>query len=103
MAAQQNCWIAKNVSIFFLLLKELEEPRGKGRNRMKRCVLEVVVQGNSCHDKFSPSLLLKTQLFLIRTELLVFAIAHSIAKTKDFKSFYKGILQCNYEMPHTGI
>lgn len=102
MAAQQNCWIAKNVSIFFLLLKELEEPRVKERNRMKRCVLEVPMCSNETAVSTN-SLLLKTQLFLIKAELLVFAIAHSIAKIKDFKPFYKGTLQCNYEMPHTGI
>lgn len=39
----------------------------------------------------------------IKTELLVFAIAHSIAKTKVFKPFYKGIVQCNHEMPHKAL
>lgn len=67
-------------------------------------ILEAVLDtGQIYQDKFSPSLLLKTQLFFIKTDLLVFAIAHSIAKTKDFKPFYKGILQCNYEMPYRAI
>lgn len=42
-----------------------------------------------------------SKLFFTKTELLVFAIVHSTAETKDCKPFYKDIVQCDYKMPCT--